>query len=272
MAALRRRIAARGRTSHIELSRKSRSMVYVGTAGWSLPRSVADQFAGDGPHLARYARVFSCAEINTSFYRDHARETYARWAALTPRHFRFAVKLPQTITHENALRRARQPLMHFLGQVSGLGSRLGPLLIQLPPSLQFEPRVAKQFFTVLRECHAGPAACEPRHASWFGDRAEALMTLHRIARVAADPAPHANAQQPGGWMGSAVDRAALAYFRLHGSPRKYWSAYSREYVAELATTLRSLPRRLNAWCVFDNTASGAAAENALMLRAVLKKG
>ena len=234
-------------------------MIWIGTAGWSIPRDVAAHFTGEGAHLARYARVFPCAEINSSFYRAHSRETYARWAEQTPNSFRFAVKLPQTITHENALRRARKPLRAFLSDVEGLGDRLGPLLIQLPPSLSFEPRVARNFFALLRDAHAGAVVCEPRHASWFSSRADNVLHAHRINRVAADPSHDPASKQPGGWL------ADVLYYRLHGSPRKYWSAYSRDYISALAHEFRRAPETLDVWCIFDNTASSAAAANALQL-------
>ncbi|MDB5818734.1 MAG: hypothetical protein JWQ11_2374, partial [Rhizobacter sp.] len=74
--------------------------IRVGTAGWSLTAAVADRFAGQGQHLARYARVLRCAEINSSFHRSHRFETYRKWASMVPDEFRFSVKLPRTITHE----------------------------------------------------------------------------------------------------------------------------------------------------------------------------
>src|SRR5439155_1202934 len=82
------------------------------------------------------------AEINTSFYRPHAAKVWARWAASVPSSFRFAVKMPKLITHERALTRAREPLIQFLGEIAALGLALGPLLVQLPPSLAFDPRHA----------------------------------------------------------------------------------------------------------------------------------
>ena len=103
--------------------------MYIGTAAWSLPREVAAGFPGAGQHLERYARQFACVEIDSSFYKPHRLETYARWAGMTPPHFRFAVKLPRAITHDARLRAARQPLRTFLGEAAGLGDRLGVLLV-----------------------------------------------------------------------------------------------------------------------------------------------
>lgn len=237
-------------------------MIVVATAGWSIPRTCAAQFPGDGTHLQRYAQVLHGAEIDTSFYRDHSVATYARWARLVPSTFRFAVKLPRQITHDQRLRSARRPLDNFLDNVGGLGRRLGPLIVQLPPSLQFEPRIARNFFALLRERHDGQVVCEPRHASWFEESCEALLRQYHIGRVAADPATVPAAALPGGWPG-------IVYYRLHGSPRKYWSVYAKEQLEQWAAALAGLPLRIPAWCVLDNTAGGGAASNALQIRAML---
>ena len=247
-----------------------RRMIRVGTAGWSIPRAVAAQFPGEGTHLARYARAMPCAEINTSFYRSHARATYEKWAGLAPRGFRFAVKLPRAITHEGKLKGARPVLVRFLGEVAGLGSKLGPLLVQLPPSLAFEARTARAFFTLLRGLHAGRVVCEPRHASWFEPPAQEMLARYQVGQVAADPATAPAAAVPGGWMGKGGRGAgATVYFRLHGAPKVYWSSYSPQLLAQWSAQMRALPRSADLWCIFDNTASGAALPNALALRELL---
>jgi uncharacterized protein YecE (DUF72 family) len=237
--------------------------IFIGTAGWSIPRASAHRFAEEGTHLQRYARAFAGAEINSSFHRPHAPATYAKWAACTPPTFRFSVKVPRTITHDQKLRRARSRLDRFLDEGAGLGKKRGPLLVQLPPSLAFEPRVARTFFQLMRARYKGPIVCEPRHASWFLPAAEALLVRHKVARVAADPAPAAGADHPGGWKG-------IVYYRLHGSPRKYWSKYDDAFIARLADALLAVPASSDVWCVFDNTASGAALENAWELQTRLR--
>jgi uncharacterized protein YecE (DUF72 family) len=234
-------------------------MLILATAGWAVPKACASRIPGAGTHLQRYARQMRGVEINTSFYRDHSRATYERWAEQTPPGFLFSLKLPRLITHELRLRRSRRPLENFLAAAKGLGRRLGPLIVQLPPSLPFERRIAGSFFTALREQYRGQVVCEPRHVSWFNSAAEALLVKHRIARVAADPAVTPSAAQPGGWSG-------LAYYRWHGSPRMYWSVYDRQQIAGWAASVRSAPLRKRVWCVFDNTAGGGALPNALQLR------
>jgi uncharacterized protein YecE (DUF72 family) len=223
-----------------------------------VPRTAIERFSTAGSHLERYASVLPCVEINSSFYRPHRHTTYARWAASTPPAFRFALKVPKTITHELGLRRARAPLEQFLAETAGLGGKRGVLLVQLPPSFAFDRRVAERFFDLLRDRYDGSAACEPRHATWMTADADALLARHRIARVAADPPQAVVDGRPAGWPG-------LVYFRLHGSPRTYWSRYSPEYIRALGDTLSSASRDAETWCVFDNTASGAAMDNACEL-------
>ncbi len=120
--------------------------VFIGCAGWSLPKAYAGEFPAEGTHLQRYAQRLSCVEINSSFYRPHRTSTYERWAGSTPDGFRFAVKAPKEITHVRRLLAAEAPLEKFLGEVAGLGSKLGALLVQLPPSLAFERDLAEGFF------------------------------------------------------------------------------------------------------------------------------
>lgn len=243
--------------------------MHIGTAGWSLPRDVADAFPGTGQHLERYARVFNCTEINSSFHRHHARRVYERWAAQTPPGFRFAVKLPRAITHDARLRRARRPLMVFLESAHGLGQRLAVLLVQLPPSLAFETRQVRSFFRLLGELHDGAVVCEPRHESWFTPAADAVLESLGVSRAAADPTRWPSGARPGGWLGPAGDgRGAVVYHRWHGTPRMYWSRYDKGWLQARREELDAWPRSADCWCIFDNTAGGGATANALELRSL----
>ena len=232
----------------------------VGTAGWAIRKAHGDHFPGSGSHLERYARRFNAVEINSSFYRPHRRGTYERWAASVPDDFSFAVKIPKEITHTRRLSDTASPLDAFLDQVVGLGAKLGVLLVQLPPKLEFERRFADTFLGTFRACFAGNIALEPRHASWFSPAAEELLIDHWTARVAADPAVLPEASEPGGW-------PDIRYFRLHGSPRMYYSRYEAGRIAAYAERIRAAGP--SAWCIFDNTADAAATENALELSALL---
>jgi uncharacterized protein YecE (DUF72 family) len=239
------------------------SFVHVGCAGWSIPREHAEHFPTGGTHLERYAQRLPAVEVNSSFYHPHRPETYARWAVSVPESFRFAVKIPKDITHTRRLRDAGDLLERFLSEIRALGDKLGPLLVQLPPSLRFDAEVVEAFFTTLRDSFTGGIVCEPRHASWFMDKAEHILYAAQVGRVAADPALVPQAAQPGGWPG-------LAYFRLHGSPEMYVSAYGDAELEALTQRLHAVAQAAPTWCIFDNTALGAATANALDLYARLR--
>jgi uncharacterized protein YecE (DUF72 family) len=237
--------------------------IRIGTAGWSLRKEVIDNFPGVGTHLQRYARRLDGVEINSSFYRPHRRATYARWRESTPDSFQFSVKIPKQITHEKRLVDCEAELASFLENVTALEKKLGPLLVQLPPSLAWHEVVAARFFAKFRSRYAGPIACEPRHPSWFEERPSHQLADFGVDRVAADPAVVEAAASPGG-------AQRTGYVRWHGSPRVYYSSYTQETLERLAKTLIDLEQTsANVWCIFDNTAENAAIHNALTLTRLL---
>ena len=154
-------------------------------------------------------------------------------------------------------------LAAFLDEIAALDDKLAILLLQLPPKLAFDPTIATPFLAGLVDRAPARIVCEPRHPSWFSGVPDAMLDSLSIARVAADPALVAAAARPGGWRG-------LAYWRLHGSPHIYRSAYGPDRVAEQARLLRAdKAADRPAWCIFDNTASSAATGDALSLAALL---
>jgi uncharacterized protein YecE (DUF72 family) len=248
---------------HADIPQVSSPAVHLGCAGWNVRREHTPDFPGDGTHLQRYAGVFNAVEINSCFYRPHRFATYERWAASVPDGFRFSVKLPKTITHAARLVGATADLERFLAETSGLGAKRGPVLVQLPPSFAYEAGVAESFFGELRLHFDGDVAFEPRHETWFTDDADVLLKRFRIARVAADPARVPIAAEPGGHDG-------LVYYRLHGSPRVYYSAYPRDILDRIADVLaEKASQGVTTWCIFDNTALGAATSDALTVQARL---
>jgi uncharacterized protein YecE (DUF72 family) len=237
--------------------------VHLGVAGWNIRREHAHMVPADGTHLERYATLFNAVEINSCFYRPHRFATYERWAASVPDHFLFAVKLPKVITHEARLVGIVPELERFIAETAGLESNLGPILVQLPPSFAFDAAVATSFFTELRKRFEGTVVVEPRHESWFNSNVEEMLIQHRVARVAADPARVAAASEPGGY-----DR--VVYLRLHGSPRIYYSSYPAEWLEGVARIIEEKSARgISTWCIFDNTALGAATADALAVKSHL---
>ena len=234
--------------------------IVVGTAGWTIPASEAERFPREGSALVRYAARFAGVEINSSFHRPHRAATWQRWRDSVPADFRFAVKIPKAITHERRLAGCADLAARFLDEAGGLGGKLAVLLVQLPPSLTFDAAAAEPFFADLAARTPARIACEPRHPSWLEAPADALLEQLRVARVAADPAPAPAG--PGGWRG-------FSYWRLHGSPRMYRSAYAPERLDAYARRLAEAGQGGDAWCMFDNTAASAATGDALGLMARL---
>ena len=233
--------------------------LFVGTAGWSVPQTSRDKFPETGTQLERYASALKAVEINSSFHRSHMADTYQRWAISVPDDFRFSVKLPKTITHVARLVGYEANLKRFIAEVSGLGPRLGCLLVQLPPSLEFDLAVAENFLVSLLAEAACPVVIEPRHRTWFAVDASRLLRTLGVSRVAADPAAVQSAAEPGG-------SSTVVYFRLHGSPNVYSSPYTASYLDGLAFRLRKYAKTNSpVWCMFDNTIKGEAAANALYL-------
>lgn len=228
----------------------------IATAAWSIPKAIAGRFPGEGTGLSRYASVFRGVEINSTFYRHHKPSTFARWVESVPEDFRFAVKIPREITHARRLRDIRAGFAVFLQEIAPLGGKCGPLLCQLPPSLSFGRDDAERAFEAMRTAYAGPVVIEVRHRSWASEAAMAMLERYSIDRVLADPAlvwqitdfPH-----------------PPRYVRLHGKPQVYYSSYTEAEIRAFAELLAA-----DSWCVFDNTASGAAGENALTMLEMLR--
>ena len=166
--------------------------VSVGTAGWALPTADRDHFGEGASNLARYATRFNCVEVNSSFHRRHRTATWQRWADSVPDDFRFAVKLPKTITHVSKLENCDELIDEFVSDTRGLGAKFAVALVQLAPKHAFDATVARAFFARLGSQVSARMVCEPRHPSWFGDEANDFLIDSGVARVAADPggAPH----------------------------------------------------------------------------------
>jgi uncharacterized protein YecE (DUF72 family) len=225
---------------------------YVGTAGWQLPAELKKGKSGSSG-LEIYARYFNCVEINSTFYRNHKAATFAKWADAVPGNFRFSIKLSKVITHEKKLKSVSRELREFMGTVKFLKKKLGCILVQLPPSLQYDKTLAERFFTAFRKLYKGAIKLEARHASW--EHAGPVLKKFRIDGVFADP----------GDIGL-VSPLNCSYLRLHGTPKIYKSSYDLKSLRSYAAFLQSSQKKFaGVWCIFDNTMYGFASHNALKL-------
>ena len=228
----------------------------VGLAGWSEAVSKhRAYFPGSGSGLTRYAATLDLVEVNASFYRAVRAETFASWAEQAPQDFRFSVKINRAVTHAARLS-ANAKLEQALEPMLSLGPKLAAVLIQLPPTLATDPERDAAFLDRLRSLYAGMVAWEPRHSSWETPEATHLLEEHGVTPVRTT-IPEAGA----------AHAASGTYVRLHGAPRRYYSAYSTADLIDLATWLHDAPAP--SIVVFDNTASSAGVRNALELTELL---
>lgn len=237
----------------------SHPRLHIGTAGWHLPKDLPARATGSA--LERYAEHFNGVEINSTHYKRHMERTLHRWAACVPSDFRFTVKMHRDITHVQRLTQVG-PIQEFLKEVSALGDRLGPVLIQLPPKLEWTDAHG-DVLEAIREVYNGPIVLEPRHPSWSDGRVLRRLQQAHMNVVAADPPLIIPVLKP-------LGDPALCYFRLHGNPRMYWSAYDEVTLRSVAGQVEGLlEQERRVWVMFDNTASGQAAPNSLLLKKML---
>jgi uncharacterized protein YecE (DUF72 family) len=162
-------------------------MILVGTSGWQY-QHWRDRFyppgLRQGSWLEHYTAHFATVEVNSPFYRLPGRATFAAWRDRTPVDFRMAVKMSRYLTHVRRLRDPAEPVARFLERATGLGDRLGPVLLQLPPDLRADPAglatVLGRFPPEVR------VVVEPRHASWWTEEVRAVLEHHRAALCWAD--------------------------------------------------------------------------------------
>ena len=192
--------------------------LYIGTSGWGYPEWHGPVY----PHelkpihrLAFYDQLFKTVELNTSFYHNPRLDSILRWAKTVSEGFRFAVKLPQRITHEKKLVDTQTDVQHFMGLIDGFGPKIGPILIQLPPSFDADLSIMRKFLKILPDRYR--YALEVRHPSWLKDHQFFdLLTHFDIAYCIVDEPllpPVLNITTD------------FTYIRWHGHGKRIWYDY-----------------------------------------------
>jgi len=161
--------------------------VRIGTSGYSYaewkgnfyPEKMAAK-----DMLRFYAERFPTVEINNTFYRMPKEALLQGWAEQVPESFSFVIKASKRITHDKRLKECGELLAYLFGVTSTLGSRLGPLLFQLPPNFKKDVPRLKSFFEEMPERRR--VAVEFRHASWFDDEVYETLRSQRAALCVAD--------------------------------------------------------------------------------------
>lgn len=236
----------------------------VGTSGWTYPSWKGPFYPEDLPsqrYLAFYSGEFPTTEINYSFYHLPKPETYAKWASQVPNNFVFALKASRFITHVKRLVDVEKAWSTFVQNALALGSHLGPILLQFPPSFRCNRSTLTDFLKSAQR--AAPAshplrlAFEFRHGSWFGEEVYELLQQHDAALCIADSPRYPR-----------HDRVTteFVYIRFHGRTELFASEYSERELTEEATRIRRYLRDgLDVYAYFNNDALGHAVQNAKTL-------
>lgn len=236
--------------------------IRIGTSGWSYAEWRGKFYPRGLPRdqwLAHYSQRFATVELNATFYRWPTGAQFARWGDAVPRDFVFSVKAPRSITHIKRLRGCEEELQRLPAAAAALwGTRLGPLLYQLPPTLKVDASLLEDFVGALPN---GPAhVIEFRDASWFCDRVLGLLRDHNVALCLSD-FPGAEAPR--------TLTSELAYVRLHGG-RRYSDKYDEPALQSWARQLEDWQQRgIGTFVYFNNTAKAHAPENAEQLRRMI---
>jgi uncharacterized protein YecE (DUF72 family) len=227
-------------------------VILVGTSGWQY-KDWRERFYPAGTPLKRwlehYAGRFATVEVNNAFYRLPERDTFAQWRTRTPDDFCVAVKVSRYLTHVRRLREPAEPVHLFMSRAEALGDKLGPVLLQLPPSLRVDiealDETLRQFPGTVR------VAVEPRHRSWWTDGTRATLEKHGAALCWADR--RGRAVTP---LWRTTD---WAYLRMHegrANPRPRYGA------AALRTWVDRIAEFESAYVYFNNDPGGAAIADA----------
>ena len=232
----------------------------IGTSGWNYSHWKDIFYPSDVPRskwLEFYVNHFDTVEVNATFYRLPKPETFDTWYRRTSENFLWAVKASKYITHTKRLRDSEEPLDRLYKAAGGLKEKLGPILLQLPPSLSFDRDLFLSFCENLD--HSYRHALEVRHTSWIHDNLFQILKENNIAFCISDTA--------GRYPYHEAISADFLYIRLHGSQKLYASEYSEEELQEWARKI--LKWNMDAYIYFDNDFQGFAVKNATRLIEIL---
>jgi uncharacterized protein YecE (DUF72 family) len=229
----------------------------VGTSGWQYADWRGVLYPPGLPQrcwLERYSEVFDTVENNNAFYRLPKRETFEDWCRRTPDGFVMAVKASRFLTHIKRLKDPEEPVDRLMGVAEGLGAKLGPILLQLPPTLQADPgrldRCLARFPRHVR------IAVEPRHDSWWSDEVRDLLSSHGATLCWAD--------RCGRPLTPLWRTAEWGYVRFHEGLASPWPSYGDTSLRSwLDRIRRQWSGRDDVYVYFNNDPGGAAVRNAL---------
>ena len=233
--------------------------VRIGTSGWEYRHWRGRFYPTDLPKdrwLEHYVGEFDTVELNNSFYRLPAGDTFAAWRDRVPHGFAMAVKASRYLTHLKRLRDPGEPLERFWSRARRLDDHLGPVLYQLPPRWHRNPERLADFLARVPADH--PQAIEFRDPSWYHADIERLLQSARVALCLHDMAGSERDGRPIG---------PFVYQRFHGSSGRYAGEYSTQRLAAAADRIAEWASRgLACWVYFNNDPDAHAIRDAIRLR------
>jgi uncharacterized protein YecE (DUF72 family) len=242
--------------------RHQRGQLYVGTSGWAYDWE--DFYPEDLPdrhRLEYYAQQFRTVEVNYSFYRLPRAKTYQKWDGQTPDTFLFALKLSRFITHIKRLQGVKVAFRQFVVRAAPLGAKLGPILVQLPPSFILDVKRLERFLRgasevgAERDLHPFRLAFEFRHPTWFGS--DAKPALEALARHGAALVCGHSSRYP--YPDPEPLTSDFMYLRFHGPDEMFASAYGRKGLKRWVPLIADwLDRGIDVFAYFNNDVGGYA--------------
>jgi uncharacterized protein YecE (DUF72 family) len=233
----------------------------LGTSGWQYQDWRGRLYPAKLPQrlwLEHYAENFDTVEVNNAFYRLPEKSTFEQWRDRTPDDFVVVVKMSRYLTHVKRLKEPEEPVDRFLSRAEGLGKKLGPVLIQLPPTLKGDPAALER--TLARFPRHVEVVVEPRHSTWFTGETREVLERHRAALCWAD--------RKGRPLNPLWQTADFGYIRMHEGRAAPWPRYGR---AALATWLERAGRFARTYVFFNNDPGGAAVTDATALAAMARR-
>jgi uncharacterized protein YecE (DUF72 family) len=236
----------------------------IGTSGWQYHHWRGRLYPDGLPQarwLEHYAARFQAVEANNPFYRLPERATFEGWAERTPPDFVVAVKMSRYLTHLRRLRSPEEPVARFMHRVEGLGPKLGPVLLQLPPNLAAD---LEALDATLACFPAGvKVAVEPRHPSWAVPELARLLESREAALCLADNHGPVTPLWP---------TASWGYLRLHAGRARPEPCYGRQALATWAGRLADLwPPSAEVYAFLNNDTAGCALRDARWLAAAARR-
>lgn len=242
---------------------KNGNKFLIGTSGWIYPHWKGAFYPKDLPQskwFEYYAKKFNTVEINATFYRAFAEETYEKWREHAANGFEYVVKMHRIITHRKYLKNVKNEIKRAEQSAGLLGDKLGLMLLQLPPQMPYEPERLKQALLDFKEPQK--VVIEFRDNKWLTKETYTLLKELKVAFCSSD-APGIDLID---WLTSKI-----GYIRLHGRDLSYTGCYSKQELKKIADLAEKMVKTgaKQVYIFFNNDAEGYAPKNALELAEIL---